>query len=144
MLGQLLDRVAAVAQDAGVAVEVGDGALHAAVDRYAGSYMRRSGSSSRSAELGNAPSVDGHRDLLARPVVDDRDGVGHSRSYLPMARARPQDTTSDCLRASTASGFDRSQRLQRRVVVLAGGQRLTLGRQHVEAPATTVGSRPGR
>ena len=32
---------------------------HAAVDRYAGSYMNRLGSSSRSAELGNTPSVMG-------------------------------------------------------------------------------------
>src|SRR5215216_3519084 len=32
---------------------------HAAVDRNAGSYMNRSGSSSRSAELGNTPSVMG-------------------------------------------------------------------------------------
>ena len=32
---------------------------HAAVDRYAGSYMKRLGSSSRSAELGNTPPVMG-------------------------------------------------------------------------------------
>ncbi len=32
---------------------------HDAVDRYAGSYMNRLGSSSRNAELGNTPSVMG-------------------------------------------------------------------------------------
>ena len=77
VLRQLLDRVAAVAEDAGITVEVG--------------HRRRAGRGGQEGrvvhpEVGvelpqrrgrEHPVVDGHRDLLARPVVDDRDGVGH-------------------------------------------------------------------
>ncbi len=58
VLGELLDRVAAVAEDARVSRRETVIALaDAAVDRNAGSYIRRSGSSSRNLEEGNTPFV---------------------------------------------------------------------------------------
>ena len=77
VLRQLLDRVAAVAQDAGVAVQEGHtrrarrrgqerGVVHAQV----GVQLPQRG-------RWEHPVLDGHGDLLAGPVVDDGDGVGH-------------------------------------------------------------------
>ena len=77
LLGELFDRVAAVAQDAGVTIEVGDrrsarrrgeegGVVDAQVGVKLAERRRREGA-----------VVDRDRDLLARPVVRDRDGVGH-------------------------------------------------------------------
>ena len=77
VLGELLDRVAAVAQDAGVAVEVRD--LGAA---GRGRQVRRVVHEQARVELaqrgaGEDPAGDGDGHRLAGAVVGDRDGVRH-------------------------------------------------------------------
>ena len=59
MLGQLLDRVPAIAQDPGVAVEVGDGALAGRGLHVGGVVDEEDGSSSRTAVAGKTLSVIG-------------------------------------------------------------------------------------
>ena len=90
LLRELLDRVAAVAQDAGVAVEEGDRAgtrrrrqerrvVHAQIRVELAQRRRR-----------EHAVVDVDRDLFAGAVVDDGDGVSHPRS--PLDSSSPQRT----------------------------------------------------
>ena len=82
VLGELLDGIAAVAQDAGIAVEVGD--LRLARRRR---QVRRVVHEQRRVEIaqrraGEHPVGDRHRHGLARAVVGDRDGVGHRVPFV--------------------------------------------------------------
>src|SRR3984885_8547802 len=78
-LSQLLDGIAAVAQDPGVAVEVGDGAL-AGSRRHEARIEEPDARKELPPLPGGDPAVD-DRDLhgLARAVVRDRDALGHVR-----------------------------------------------------------------
>ena len=80
VLGELLDRVAAVAEDAGVTVEVGDRRL-----ARGGRQVRRVVAVQRRVELAKRrgrehPAFDRDGDGLSRAVVGDGDGVGHVAS----------------------------------------------------------------
>ena len=82
LLGQLLDRIAAVEQDALVAVDVGDGAPAVAVFMNAGSYVISPKSSGPGLDLPQIHGADGavlDRQLVLLPgaVVDDRQRVRH-------------------------------------------------------------------
>ena len=85
LLGQLLDRVAAVAQDAGVAVEVGDRRLAGR-----GLHVRRVVDEQVGVELTNRRRRkdavgDRNGDGLAGSIVGDGDGVGHVASFVSRA-----------------------------------------------------------
>ena len=132
VLGQLLDRVAAVSQDAVVAVEVGDRAL-----ARSGLHVRRVVDEQRRIELAHRggrehPVGDRYRHRLAGAIVSDGDGVGH---VAPLV-----DTGSGgaCSPAATLPGGSPARPspsgedvvavvgLQRGVVVGAGDQALAL------------------
>jgi hypothetical protein len=123
LLGQLLDGVTAVAQDASVAIEVRDGAL-----ARGGLHVGRVVDEQRRVELAYCrcrehTTFDGDRDGLPCAVVGDGDGVGHvvpfddtrmeSRAFVPRADetsgalatgAHPaQRTTAGCCRAAAVA-----------------------------------------
>ena len=80
LLGELLDRVAAVAQDAGFTVEIGDRRLarrRREVGRVVAVQRRVEFTQRRRREH---PTFDGDRDGLSGAVVGDGDGVGHVAS----------------------------------------------------------------
>ena len=90
LLGELLDRIPAVAQDAGVAIEVRDGARTGR-----GGEERRVVHPQVWVELSKLrrrehPVGDVDSDLFAGAVVDDGDGVSHPRS--PLDCRQPQRT----------------------------------------------------
>jgi hypothetical protein len=77
VLGKLLDRVAAISQDACITIEVCDGGR-----ARCGREKRRVIQEQIRVELskcrrGEGAAGDGDRDFLAGPVVDDGDGVSH-------------------------------------------------------------------
>ncbi len=100
VLGQLLDGIPPVAEDPGIAVEVGDGALTGGGGRQTRIVEPDAGEQLREVRRRH-PAVF-QRDLegLARAVVGDRDALGHSRQTLrsvrilvvhPILDARPPD-----------------------------------------------------
>ena len=82
LLGQLLDRVAAVAQDAGVAVQVGDGALAGRRRHEAGVVEPHAREDLRPLRGGHTPVHDGDLERLPGAVVGDRDALRHDRDDL--------------------------------------------------------------
>src|SRR5205807_5219510 len=78
VLGQLLDRVAAVAEDAGLAVEVGDGAGGDGGGHQGGVVEPDARHQLPPLLRRDATVDDGYLYGLSRPVVGDRYGLSHS------------------------------------------------------------------
>ena len=88
VLGELLDGIAAVAQDAGVAVEVGDLRL-ARRRRQVGRVVHEQGRVELAERRAGEHAVgDRDRHGLAGAVVGDRDGVGHRVPFVAHGTAR--------------------------------------------------------
>ena len=77
VLGQLLDRVAPVAEDALVAVEIGDGALAGGGGHEPRVVEPDAGQQLRPLRRRDAPVLDRDLEGLAGAVVGDRDALGH-------------------------------------------------------------------
>ena len=91
VLGELLDRVAAIAEDAIVPIEVGDRRAagggrqeRRVVDEEVLVQLSQGGA-------GKHTVGDGDRDRLAGAVVGDRDGVGHMGTLLRLAKPQVCD-----------------------------------------------------
>ena len=82
VLGQLFDRIAPVAQDALVAVEIGDGALAGGGGHETRVVEPDPGKELRPFGGRHPPVVDGDLELVPRPVVDDGDALGHDARTL--------------------------------------------------------------
>ena len=149
VLGQLLDGVAAVAQDAGVAVEVGDG-RRAGRGREEGGVVEPQVGIELAQRRGGERAVhdrDGH--LLPGPIVDQRDGVGHHfpfRSSWPSPGLEVTDPRVGG-RQPAGSGSRHGRRCPARPAGPAGAGRtrpsdLTAQRSDQTAPTVHPSRRP--
>jgi hypothetical protein len=77
ILGQLLDRIAPVAQDAHVTVEIGDRALAGCRGHEPRVVEPDTGQELRPLRRRDAPVLKGDLEGLAGAVVGDRDALGH-------------------------------------------------------------------